>query len=78
MFMFSTEEVTLAAMRRGRDGKNPLLFEPVQYLIPLLDVMMFLNVAVAITCCALCWTLCMVAFKGWLKLRMVGTVAYRE
>ncbi|KAI6047315.1 hypothetical protein EDC04DRAFT_2622773 [Pisolithus marmoratus] len=52
MFMFSTEEVTLAAMRRGRD-----------------DMMMFLNVAVAITCFAFCWTLCVVGFKGWLKYR---------
>ncbi|TFK76049.1 hypothetical protein BDN72DRAFT_891903 [Pluteus cervinus] len=52
VFMFSTEEVTLAAMRRGRD-----------------DVMMFLNVAVAITCLALCWTLLVVGFKGWLKSR---------
>ena len=50
VFMFSTEEVTLAAMRRGHD-----------------DVMMFLNVAVAITCLACCWTLGVVAFKGWLK-----------
>ncbi|KAJ8481258.1 hypothetical protein ONZ45_g15361 [Pleurotus djamor] len=49
-FMFSTEELTIAAMRRGRD-----------------DVMMFLNVGVAITCLAFCWTLCVVAFKGWLK-----------
>ncbi|KAH7887876.1 hypothetical protein F5I97DRAFT_1804583 [Phlebopus sp. FC_14] len=52
MFMFSTEELTLAAMRKGRD-----------------DMMMFLNVAVAITCFAFCWTLCVVAFKGWLKSR---------
>ncbi|KAI6134850.1 hypothetical protein EV401DRAFT_1901427 [Pisolithus croceorrhizus] len=52
MFMFSTEEVTLAAMRRGRD-----------------DMMMFLNVAVAITCFAFCWTLCVVGFKGWLRYR---------
>ncbi|KAG6336340.1 hypothetical protein ID866_2735 [Astraeus odoratus] len=52
MFMFSTEEVTLAAMRRGRD-----------------DMMMFLNVAVAITCLAFCWTLCVVAFNGWLRHR---------
>ncbi|KAI6152040.1 hypothetical protein BKA82DRAFT_4106382 [Pisolithus tinctorius] len=52
MFMFSTEELTLAAMRRGRD-----------------DMMMFLNVAVAVTCFAFCWTLCVVGFKGWLKYR---------
>lgn len=52
VFMFSTEEVTIAAMRRGRD-----------------DVMMFLNVAVAITCFAFCWTLFIVSFKGWLKSR---------
>ncbi|KAG1753893.1 uncharacterized protein EDB91DRAFT_1100481 [Suillus paluster] len=52
MFIFSTEEVTIAAMRKGRD-----------------DMMMFLNVAVAITCFAFCWTLCIVAMKGWLKSR---------
>ena len=50
VFQFSTEEVTIAAMRQGHD-----------------DVMMFLNVAVAMTCFALCWTLAIVAFKGWLK-----------
>ncbi|KAF9247160.1 hypothetical protein BU15DRAFT_84706 [Melanogaster broomeanus] len=52
MFMFSTEEVTFAAMRKGRD-----------------DMMMFLNVAVAITCFAFCWTLGVVSFNGWLKFR---------
>ncbi|KAJ2930209.1 hypothetical protein H1R20_g6871, partial [Candolleomyces eurysporus] len=61
VFMFSTEEVTIAAMRRGRD-----------------DVMMFLNVAVAITCLAFCWTLCMVALKGWLKSRTHSNVTYRS
>ncbi|KAG7097119.1 hypothetical protein E1B28_004497 [Marasmius oreades] len=49
-FMLSNEEITFAAMRRGRD-----------------DVMMFLNVAVAFTCFAMVWTLCVVAFKGYLK-----------
>lgn len=52
MFIFSTEEVTIAAMRKGRD-----------------DMMMFLNVAVAITCFAFCWTFGIVAMKGWLKSR---------
>lgn len=52
VFIFSTEEVTIAAMRKGRD-----------------DMMMFLNVAVAITCFAFCWTFCIVAMKGWLKSR---------
>ncbi|KAG2158811.1 uncharacterized protein EDB93DRAFT_1075577 [Suillus bovinus] len=52
MFIFSTEEVTIAAMRKGRD-----------------DMMMFLNVAVAITCFAFCWTFCLVAMKGWLRSR---------
>ncbi|EIW82431.1 hypothetical protein CONPUDRAFT_89851 [Coniophora puteana RWD-64-598 SS2] len=52
MFMFSTEEVTLAAMRRGRD-----------------DMMMFLNVAVAITCFVFCWAMGVVSFKGWLRSR---------
>ncbi|KXN86383.1 hypothetical protein AN958_10245 [Leucoagaricus sp. SymC.cos] len=60
VFMFSTEEVTLAAMRRGRE-----------------DVMMFLNVAVAITCLAFCWTLFVVGFKGWLKSRQYSGVTYR-
>jgi len=52
VFMFSTEEVTIAAMRRGRD-----------------DVMMFLNVAVAMTCFAFSWTLFVVGFKAWLRSR---------
>lgn len=50
VFMFSTEELTIAAMRQGHD-----------------DMMMFLNVAVALTCLAFCWTLGVVTFKGWLK-----------
>jgi len=58
--MFSTEEVTLAAMRRGRD-----------------DVMMFLNVAVAITCLGFCWILLVVGCKGWLKSRQYAGVTYR-
>ncbi|KAJ3723135.1 hypothetical protein C8R42DRAFT_665389 [Lentinula raphanica] len=60
-FMFSTEELTIAAMRRGRD-----------------DVMMFLNVAVAITCFALCWTIAVVGFKGYLKSRIAPPVAYHS
>ncbi|PPQ66760.1 hypothetical protein CVT24_008717 [Panaeolus cyanescens] len=60
-FMFSTEEVTIAAMRRGRD-----------------DVMMFLNVGVAITCFAFCWTLFVVGFKGWIKSRTHAVVTYRN
>ena len=52
VFQFSTEELTIAAMRRGRD-----------------DVMMVLNVAVAVTCCIFCWVLGIVAFKSWLKAR---------
>ncbi|KAF8165188.1 hypothetical protein B0H34DRAFT_647571 [Crassisporium funariophilum] len=61
VFMLSTEEVTVAAMRRGRD-----------------DVMMFLNLAVAITCFAFCWTLLVVGFKGWIKFRTHSTVTYRN
>ncbi|KAJ3929096.1 MAG: cytoplasmic protein [Lentinula lateritia] len=60
-FIFSTEELTIAAMRRGRD-----------------DVMMFLNVAVAITCFALCWTIAVVGFKGYLKSRIAPPVAYHS
>ncbi|KAL0070890.1 hypothetical protein AAF712_002111 [Marasmius tenuissimus] len=60
-FMFSTEEVTLAAMRRGRD-----------------DVMMFLNVAVAITCFAMVWTVCVVTFKGYLRTKTNPRVSYHS
>jgi len=59
--MFSTEEVTIAAMRQGHD-----------------DVMMFLNVAVAITCFALCWCMGIVAFKGWLKSRTIPAVKFHS
>ncbi|KAG6855000.1 hypothetical protein C0991_005929 [Blastosporella zonata] len=58
-FIFSAEEVTIAAMRRGRD-----------------DVMMFMNVAVAMTCFAFCWTLFVVGFKGWLKSRLRPVISY--
>lgn len=61
VFQFSTEEVTIAAMRRGHD-----------------DMMMFLNVAVAITCLAFCWTLGIVAFKGWLKSHSQRTVKFHS
>ncbi|TBU23495.1 hypothetical protein BD311DRAFT_673841 [Dichomitus squalens] len=60
-FMFSTEEVTIAAMRQGHD-----------------DVMMFLNVGVAITCLAFCWTLLVVAFKGWIKSPTQGTMNFHS
>ncbi|KAF8631161.1 hypothetical protein AX15_002500 [Amanita polypyramis BW_CC] len=60
VFMFSTEEVMIAAMRRGRD-----------------DVMMFLNVAVAMTCFAFCWTLAIVGFKGWLRMRANSAASRR-
>ncbi|KAI0722254.1 hypothetical protein C8T65DRAFT_628753 [Cerioporus squamosus] len=60
-FMFSTEELTIAAMRQGHD-----------------DVMMFLNVGVAITCLAFCWTLCIVGFKGWLKSRTQGAMKFHS
>lgn len=33
------------------------------------DVMMFLNVAVAVTCLAFCWVLAVVTFKAWLQVR---------
>jgi hypothetical protein len=40
------------------------------------DVMMFLNVAVAITCFAFCWTMLVVGFKGWLKSRTHPAVSF--
>lgn len=61
MFMFSTEEVTIAAMRRGHD-----------------DMMMFLNVAIAVTCLAFCWTVGVVAFKGWLKSHTHAAVKFHS
>ncbi|RPD66764.1 hypothetical protein L226DRAFT_565553 [Lentinus tigrinus ALCF2SS1-7] len=60
-FMFSTEELTIAAMRQGHD-----------------DVMMFLNVGVAITCLAFCWTLFVVSFKGWLKSHTQGAMQFHS
>ncbi|KAI0320641.1 hypothetical protein OF83DRAFT_1104048 [Amylostereum chailletii] len=59
VFVFSNEEITFAAMRRGHD-----------------DVMMFANVAVAITCFAFCWTLAVVGFKGWLKSRTHRAISF--
>ncbi|KAL0582004.1 hypothetical protein V5O48_000062 [Marasmius crinis-equi] len=58
-FQFSTEELTIAAMRRGRD-----------------DMMMFLNVGVAMTCFALVWTVCIVSFKGYLRTKTNPRVSY--
>ncbi|KAI0254928.1 hypothetical protein BJV78DRAFT_886943 [Lactifluus subvellereus] len=40
------------------------------------DVMMFLNVAVAVTCFAFCWTMLVVGFKGWLKSRTHSTISF--
>jgi len=51
-FMFSTEQVTFAAMRSGHD-----------------DMMMFLNLGVAITLLAFCWLVLVLSFKGWLVTR---------
>ncbi len=42
-----------------------------------IDVMMFLNVAVAMTCFAFCWTLGIVGFKGWLRTRANPAAARR-
>lgn len=42
-----------------------------------LDVMMFMNLGVALTCFAFCWTFCIVAFKGWLESRSNPPVLYR-
>ena len=41
----------------------------------ILDVMMFLNVAVAMTCFAFCWALGIVGFKGWLRTRANPAIA---
>ncbi|TFY76364.1 hypothetical protein EWM64_g7648 [Hericium alpestre] len=40
------------------------------------DMMMFLNLSVAITCFAMCWTLVVVGFKGWLKSRTHAALAF--
>jgi len=42
------------------------------------DVMMFLNVAVAITCFAFCWTVLVVGFKGWLKSKTHSAVSFHQ
>ncbi|KAF7373849.1 hypothetical protein MSAN_00596800 [Mycena sanguinolenta] len=59
-FIFSTEEVTIMAMRQGRD-----------------DIMMFAIIAVAITCLAFSWIICILGFHGWLKARTIRA-AYRN
>ncbi|GBE79334.1 Uncharacterized membrane protein [Sparassis crispa] len=61
VFMFSTEEVTIAAMRQGHD-----------------DVMMFLNLSIAITCFACCWALALVGTKGYLKSHTHGAVSFHS
>lgn len=43
-----------------------------------IDIMMFAVVAVAITCLAFCWTICVVAFHGWLKTRTNSAVSYHS
>ncbi|KAF8264950.1 hypothetical protein EI94DRAFT_1772521 [Lactarius quietus] len=42
------------------------------------DVMMFLNVAVATTCFAFCWTVLVVGFKGWLKSKTHSIVSFHQ
>ena len=75
----SDEEITFAAMRRGYDGSPAyalFLMAPWWLTIRSTDVMMFLNVAVAITCFAFCWTMLVVGFKGWLKSRTHTAVSF--
>lgn len=57
-----------------RCGEDEMVrHDPVLHIDLLIDVqtdmMMFLNVAVAVTCCAFCWVIAIVGFKGWLKSR---------
>ena len=42
------------------------------------DMMMFLNVAIAVTCLAFCWTVGVVAFKGWLKSHTHAAVKFHS
>ena len=78
LFILSTEEITFAAMRSGRDG-TLIEYDGKQFLTFNLsvDVMMFLNVAVAIVCFTFCWVLSIVAFKAWLKKKASHSVLYR-
>ena len=76
MFMLSTKEVTIAAMRRGRDGMLSECQHKFHQVTALVDVMMFLNVAVAMTCLAFCWVLCIVGFKGWVRMRASSSTVY--
>ncbi len=76
----SDEEIAFAAMRRGYDGELYSCFRVPQWqlIIWFIDVMMFLNVAVAITCFAFCWTVLVVSFKGWLKSRTHSAVSFHQ
>ena len=42
------------------------------------DMMMFLNVAVAVTCLAFCWVLVIVTFKAWLQVNEKKKAAERK
>lgn len=53
-----------------------LLFSTATNVTLSTDVMMVLNVAVAITCFAFCWTMLVVGFKGWLKSRTHAAVSF--
>ena len=48
-----------------------------QLIVCSIDVMMFLNVAVAATCFAFCWTMLVVGFKGWLKSKTHSSISFR-
>jgi hypothetical protein len=76
----SDEEITFAAMRRGYDGELDSCFRVSQrqLMVCCIDVMMFLNLAVAITCFAFCWTVLVVGFKGWLKSKTHSNVSFRQ
>jgi hypothetical protein len=64
-------------MRRGYDGipVSSSLSTATNVTVST-DVMMFLNVAVAITCFAFCWTMLVVGFKGWVKSRTHPAVSF--
>jgi hypothetical protein len=78
IFIMSDEEITFAAMRRGYDGSPAYFLSRCLWWLTMrsTDVMMFLNVAVAITCFAFCWTMLVVGFKGWLKSRTHPAVSF--
>jgi hypothetical protein len=76
LFTLSAEDITLSAMRQHHDGLSPLPMLVDISLNACVDVMLFMNAAVAFTCFAFCWVTAVVGFKAYLLSRTHKAVAF--